>query len=294
MKPALFEYLCAKDKRDALGFLKEYGEDAKILAGGQSLMPLMNMRLSRPEYIIDINRIPELSYINEAEGALKIGAMTRHRDLETSPLIRSRCPIFSDAIRHIGHVQIRTRGTIGGSLAHADPSAEMPGIITLLDGKIRVENLDGERALSPEEFFISYFITSLDPEEMIIEIELPVMPPQMGWSFMEKSMREGDLAIAGTGVTLEIEDDNETCMAAKVVFIGVDERPVRGSVIEEYLPGRPVNELTVEKAGELVKDVIDPESDIHASAEYRHHISKVLFKRALMEAKRRAEARAKI
>ncbi len=257
-------------------------------------MPLVNMRLSRPAYIIDINKIAELSYIKEGEGTLKIGSLTRHRELETSQLVKSRCPILSEAIRHIGHIQIRNRGTIGGSIAHADPAAEIPGIITLLDGKIRVENRDGEREISPEEFFLSYFITSLDPEEIIVEIELPVMLPNMGWSFMEQSMRPGDLATAGTGVTVELQDDYETCAAVKVVFIGVDAMPVRGTVIEECLVGKPMNDLSVEKTGELVEGVVNPESDIHASVEYRLHISKVLLKRALLEAKRRARERTKL
>ena len=294
MKPAPFDYLFAKNTREALSFLKEHGDSAKILAGGQSLMPLINMRLSRPAYIIDINKIAELSYIKEGEGTLKIGSLTRHRELETSQLVKSRCPILSEAIRHIGHIQIRNQGTIGGSIAHADPAAEIPGIITLLDGKIRVENRDGEREISPEEFFLSYFITSLDPEEMIVEIELPVMPPNMGWSFMEQSMRPGDLATAGTGVTVELQDDYETCAAVKVVFIGVDAMPVRGTVIEECLVGKPMNDLSVEKTGELVEGVVNPESDIHASVEYRLHISKVLLKRALLEAKRRARERTKL
>lgn len=293
MKPVSFEYLCARDKKEALGFLQERGGDAKILAGGQSLMPLMNMRLSRPAYLIDINRISELSYIQEGQGSLKIGSLTRHRELETSQLVRSRCPILSEAVRHIGHIQIRTRGTIGGSLAHADPAAELPGIITLLSGRIRVVKWDRARELSPGEFFLSYFITALEPEEMIIEIELPIMPPAMGWSFKEQSMRPGDLALAGTGVTVELKDDYETCRAVKVVFLGVDVMPVRGRIIEEYLVGKPINEDSLGRAGEMVKEVINPESDIHASKEYRVHLAKVLLQRALLEAKGRARERAK-
>ncbi len=292
MKPAPFEYFFAKDIKGALGFLKEHGESAKILAGGQSLTPLMNMRLARPEYIVDINGVPGLSGIQEAGGALKIGSMTRYRELETSHLIRSKCPILAETIRHIGHVQIRTRGTIGGSTAHADPAAEIPGIITLLDGKIRSEKLDGERVLSAEEFFLSYLTTSLDPTEMIMEIELPFMPPKMGWSFMEQSLRQGDFALAGAGVTVELKDDHETCMCARIVFIGVDAKPVRGTLIEEYLLGRPMNDLAIEEAGELVEKIIDPESDIHAGVEYRLNLSKVILKRALVDAKERAQDKA--
>lgn len=292
MKPAPFEYFFAKDIRGALGFLKEHGESAKILAGGQSLMPLMNMRLARPEYIVDINGVPGLSVIQEAGGVLKIGSMTRYRELEASQLVRSKCPILAETIRHIGHVQIRTRGTIGGSTAHADPAAEIPGIIALLGGKIRLEKLDGERALSAEEFFLSYLTTSLDPAEMIMEIELPTMPPKMGWSFMEQSLRRGDFALAGAGVTVELKDDHETCIGARIVFIGVDAKPVRGTLIEEYLFGRPMNDLSIEEAGELVENIIDPESDIHASVEYRLNLSKVILKRALVEARQRAQDKA--
>ncbi|MDP6178696.1 MAG: xanthine dehydrogenase family protein subunit M [Desulfatiglandales bacterium] len=292
MKPAPFEYFFAKDIRDALGSLKEHGESAKVLAGGQSLMPLMNMRLARPEYIVDINRVPGLSGIQEAGGVLKIGSMTRYRELESSQLVRSKCPILAETIRHIGHVQIRTRGTIGGSTAHADPAAEIPGIITLLDGKIKLEKLDGERVLSAEEFFLSYLTTSLDPAEMIIEIELPTMSPKMGWSFMEQSLRRGDFALAGAGVTVELKDDLETCMVARIVFIGVDDKPVRGTLIEECLLGRPMNDLAIEEAGELVENIIDPESDIHAGVEYRLNLSKVILKRALKEAKKRAQEKA--
>lgn len=294
MKPARFEYFYARDLRDALSFLKQHGDRAKILAGGQSLMPLMNMRLARPEYVVDINGVQGLSDLQEVDGALKIGSMARYRDLETSQLVRSRCPILEEAIGHIGHVQIRTRGTIGGSTAHADPAAEIPGIIALLDGRIRVENLEGEKVLTSEEFFLSYLTTSLDPTEMITEIELPTMPPQMGWSFVEQSLRPGDFALAGTGVTVELEDDYETCKGARIVFIGVDDRPVRAKAIEEYLLGKPMNEHDLEKTGELVENVIDPETDIHATVEYRLHISKVLLKRALIEAKRRAQKKAEL
>jgi CO/xanthine dehydrogenase FAD-binding subunit len=152
--------------------------------------------------------------------------------------------------------------------------------------------LDGERVLSAEEFFLSYLTTSLDPAEMIIEIELPTMSPKMGWSFMEQSLRRGDFALAGAGVTVELKDDLETCMVARIVFIGVDDKPVRGTLIEECLLGRPMNDLAIEEAGELVENIIDPESDIHAGVEYRLNLSKVILKRALKEAKKRAQEKA--
>ena len=195
MKPAIFEYFSPKTAEEATDLLAEHGDDAKVLAGGQSLVPLMNMRLARPAIVVDINRIETLAYIREENGLLRLGALTRQRAAEGSSLVAARCPLLRDALRLVGHVQIRNRGTIGGSIAHADPAAELTAVLTALDGEVTARGPRGDRVIAAADLFVTYLTTSLEPRELLVEVCIPALPPGAGWSWMEIARRHGDFAL---------------------------------------------------------------------------------------------------
>ena len=283
MKPSAFEYLAPETVEEAIDLLGRYGEEAKILAGGQSLVPIMNFRLGRPEVLIDINRIKELDYIKEEGDELVIGALTRERDLELSPRVQKRCPLLAKAISFIGHVPIRNRGTIGGSLVHADPSSEIPTATCALDAKMRVVGPSGERILGPEEFFLTYLTTSLEPSEMLVEVRVPAFPEKTGWSFTELSRRSGDFAIVGVASILFMED-GDLCKEARISLGGVASTPVRAEEAEELLSGETMTESLIDKAALEAVEVTDAESDYHASDEYRREMARVFVRRGLREA----------
>jgi CO/xanthine dehydrogenase FAD-binding subunit len=283
MKPAKFEYLCPATLSEAVDYLSEYGEEAKILSGGQSLIPLMNMRLSTPGYLIDLGRLKELQYIREENNEIVIGATTRHIDVEKSPLVKERCPLLHQAIQYVGHLQIRHRGTIGGSIAHADPSAELPCVLSALRGTIVIASSDGEQEVSPEEFFLTYLLTSLEPTEMVKEVRFPCLSPTSGYAFVEKARRHGDFGMVEVAAVLDFDDEG-TISFARLSLGGANPVPCVPEEIEEFLIGKkPTGELFHE-ASENVKEFIDPESDIHGSADYRRHLASVLTKRALTTA----------
>jgi carbon-monoxide dehydrogenase medium subunit len=259
VKPARFEYCCPRTVDEAVDLLAQYGDEAKVLAGGQSLVPLMNMRLARPPVIIDINRIDALGYLREERGALRIGALTRQRVAERSPLVGERCPLLRDALRLVGHVQIRNRGTIGGSVAHADPAAELTAILVALDGEVVAQSASGTRTIAAPDLFVTYLTTSLEPREMIVEVRIPALPRGAGWSWMEISRRHGDFALAGVGVVLAVRRGE--IREARLGLTGVGATPVR----------------------------VTPDGDIHASGEYRKHVAGVLTQRALREALSRVQ-----
>ncbi|MFQ5519759.1 MAG: FAD binding domain-containing protein [Candidatus Methylomirabilia bacterium] len=285
MKPAQFAYHDPTSVEEALDLLRRYGGEAKVLAGGQSLMPLVNFRLSRPAALVDINRVQALVYLREADGQLRIGALTRQRAIEFSPLVRERLPLLADATTLVGHLPIRSRGTIGGSLAHADPSAEYPAVVTALDGELVVRGLSGERVFRPAEFFVSYMTTALGPEEMLVEVRLPVAPPWSGWAFEEFSRRHGDFAIVGIAALLVAE--GARCRVARLAAAGAGPTPIRLRGAEEILEGEGLSERSIEAAAARAAELVEPDGDIHASAEYRRHLTRVLSRRAL----RRAAAR---
>ncbi len=283
MKPSAFEYFAPNTVEEALDLLERYGDEAKILAGGQSLIPIMNFRLGRPEVLIDINRIKELDYIREEGDELVIGALTRERDLELSPLVQEKCPILSKAISFIGHVPIRNRGTIGGSLVHADPSSEIPTTICGLDAEMRMVGPSGERTLKPEEFFLTYLTTSLDPSEILVEVRIPTLPQSAGWSFTELSRRSGDFAIVAVASILFM-GDGDLCEEARISLGGVAPTPVRAEEAEELLSGQKITETLIEKMGQEAVDATDAEPDYHASAEYRRDMARVFVQKGLREA----------
>lgn len=283
MKPVSFEYFDPVSKAEVVELLERYGDEAKIIAGGQSLVPMMNFRLARPGVLIDINRVEGLSYIREEGDELVIGALTREKDLEFSPLVKEKCPVLAKAVSLIGHTPIRARGTIGGSLVHADPSAEIPTAICGLEGSMKVDGPSGERTMGPEEFFLTYLTTSLDPSEILVEIRVPTLPRGTGWSFVELSRRSGDFAIVAVSSILFMEEGGK-CREARISLGGVAPTPVRASEAEEILSGQIISDELLEKAGEAAAESTDPDSDYHASAEYRREMAKVFVRRGLKEA----------
>jgi carbon-monoxide dehydrogenase medium subunit len=272
---------------EALDQLARHGDEAKVLAGGQSLVPLMNMRLARPAVIIDINRIDALGYLREDNGVLRVGALTRQRAAERSPLVAERCPLLRDALHLVGHVQIRNRGTIGGTIAHADPAAELTAILAALDGEVTVRSARGTRVIAAPDLFISYLTTSLDPRELLVEVRIPALPRDAGWSWMELARRHGDFALAGVGIVLAAR--RGVVAEARIGLIGVGPTPVRAAQAERVLIGQTPSEALWAEAAEAVRAAVTPDGDIHASAEYRKHVSGVLAQRALREAYSRAK-----
>jgi aerobic carbon-monoxide dehydrogenase medium subunit len=283
MKPAKFEYHAPRSVDEALALLGRYAGDAKVLAGGQSLMPLLNFRLSRPAALIDLNRIPELAFIRADNGTLTLGAMTRQRAIEFSPVVRARVPLLSDATRLVGHLPIRSRGTIGGSLAHADPSAEYPAVLTALEGTVVTRSASGTRRLTAGELFQTYLTTSLGPEEILVEVNMPSMPTGAGHAFEEFSRRHGDFAIVG--IAAMVVPDGERCRTARLATAGAGPVPIRLRAAEEILERDGLGDAAVDASARRAAELVEPDADIHASAEYRRHLTGVLTARALRRAR---------
>jgi aerobic carbon-monoxide dehydrogenase medium subunit len=289
MKPASFEYESPTTVVEALSLLQQHGEDAKILAGGQSLVPLLNLRLARPGYLIDINRVKELDYIRSVNGGLAIGAMTRQRAVERSKVVASKCALLREAVLAMSHPQIRNRGTIGGSLAHADPSAELPAVMVALDAQMTAVGPQGKRAIPAEEFFVAYLTTALEPGELLTEVSLPAWPARTGWSFLEVSRQRGDFALVGVAVILTLDPSKKVCQGARIVLTGVGGAPVRRPEAEQMLVGKEPSEALFEKVGLAAAKGLEPDSDIHASAEYRKSVASVVVQRALRKALERVK-----
>ena len=290
MKPPRFDYLLPRSLDEALSMLAEHGEEAKVLAGGQSLVPLLNFRLVRPTYLVDLNDIPGLDGIRLDHDRLALGAMTRQRAAETSALVRERCPLLAEAMPQIGHVQIRNRGTIGGSLAHADPAGELPAVLAALDGELVLKSRRGERRLTPQEFFVGYLTTAAAPDELLVEARVPVTPPRTGTAFMEVSRRHGDFALVGVAATLTV-DPGGVCTACAIAVTGVGPTPVVAREAARALVGvKPTADVYAE-VGRRVSSALEPDSDLHASGEYRKHLGGVLTRRALARAAERLDGR---
>jgi len=288
MKPAPFEYHVPNSIEQALELIREHGDEAKILAGGQSLVPAMNFRVVQPSVLVDINRVPELGYIREDGGVLRVGAMTRERQLEFDPLIAKRTPLLAEALPFIAHPQIRNRGTIGGSLVNADPAAELPVLMLALDARVKVRKVTGERWIEADDFFVGMFTTALDADEMLVEIELPAMPERTGWSFMEVSPRAGDYALMGVAALATL-DEGGKCRRAKLVYLNAGDGPVNAHEAAGLLEGEMVDEKRIESAaGHASESEITPFGNVHTSPEFQRHLAKVLTKKALTQALRRA------
>jgi aerobic carbon-monoxide dehydrogenase medium subunit len=287
MKPPRFDYLAPSSLEEALSILDRHSEQAKVLAGGQSLVPLLNFRLARPAHLVDLNEIPGLDGVRVHDGRLIIGAMTRQRAVETSALVRAHCPLLAEAMPRIGHVQIRNRGTVGGSLAHADPAAELPAVVAALGGELVLRRAGGERVMKPEQFFVTYFTTAADPTELLVEVRLPAIPPRTGSAFLEVSRRHGDFALVGVAAMVTV-DETGVCTNSALALTGVGPTPVVARDEAGALVGvRPTPEA-FDDVGRRVSTRVHPDSDLHASSEYRQHLAGVLTKRALAQAAGRA------
>jgi aerobic carbon-monoxide dehydrogenase medium subunit len=287
VKPPRFDYLAPAALDEALDLLRDLGEGAKVLAGGQSLVPLLNFRLARPTHLVDLNEVAGLDGIRVDGGHLAIGAMTRQRAVETSALVRERCPLLAEAMPQIGHVQIRNRGTIGGSLVHADPAAELPAVVAALDGELVLQSARGRRVLKPEQFFTAYLTTAVVSDEILVEARVPVTPPRTGSAFLEVSRRHGDFALVGVAATLTV-DGAGICTAAAIALAGVGPGPVVAREAARALVGIEPRATAFEEAGRLVAERVTPDSDLHASSDYRKHLAGVLTRRALVRAAERA------
>jgi len=288
MKPPSFDYAAPKTVDDVIALLKQHEGDAKILAGGQSLMPLLNMRLARPALLVDLARVDGLDQIREIDGSLAIGAMTRQRAVEHSELVRSRYPLLHTAILNIAHPQNRNQGTVGGSLAHADPAAELPAIALAVDAEFHAVGPGGARRIKAADFFVTYLTTALEPTEVLTEVRFPALPPRTGWSFIELARRHGDFALTGVVARLAT-DAGGRCATAQIVLFGVGTTPVRARAAEQILVGEKPSAPLFEHAGQAAGQEIDePLSDVHASADYRRDLARVLTRRALTEAASRA------
>jgi aerobic carbon-monoxide dehydrogenase medium subunit len=281
VKPAPFEYFAPTDIEEVLVLLAQYGDEAKILAGGQSLIPLMNMRLARPRVIIDINGLSELTYTSPgSHGGLAIGALTRQRAVERSSLVQTHNPLLAAAMQYIGHVQIRNRGTIGGSLVHADPAAELPALSLALEAKFVLRSMTGQRVLSAADFFLTYLTTAIEPIELLTEVRLPPWMGHWRWGFQEVCRRDGDFALVGAVAVLQM-DAQTVCQRLHLILFGVGGTPVRLQGAEEMLSGRQVDDRMLNDVAKVVAEVLEPDSDIHASAEYRKEVGGVVARRAL-------------
>ena len=289
MKPAPFEYYAPTSTEEALSLLAKHGYDAKVLAGGQSLIPTMNFRLAQPSILIDLNNISDLFFIRPDEnGGVRLGAMTRHAQVETDPMIAERAPLVAETMPKIGTTQIRNRGTFGGSIAHADPSAELPAVSAALDGSFRLRSQKGERWVQANDFFVSIFTTLLEPDELLVEVALPTLPPRSGWALEEVARRPHDFALVGVAAVVTLDERN-ICQAARIVFLSVGDGPVEALQAAGVLAGQALTSETIRAAAETAASAdIDPGSDIHASADFRRHLAGVLARRALERAYERA------
>ena len=291
MKPAPFKYYAPTTVDEALVRLAEHGWDAKVLAGGQSLIPMMSFRLAQPSVLIDLNNVTELFYIQPAkEGGLRIGAMTRQRQVERDTLVAERAPMIHAAMPKIAYPQIRSRGTLGGSIAHADPSAELPAASVALGGRIRLRSQKrGERWVAADEFFVSLFTTVLEPDELLVEVALPPMPLRSGWSFLEVTRRHHDFALVGVAAMV-ILDSKGQCEGCRLVYFSVGDGPVQAHQAAALLLGQAPTPEAILQAAETASSLdVDPNSDINASAEYRRHLVRIVGQRALTEAFARAQ-----
>ena len=286
MKPPPFKYHRPASAAEAVALMATHRDDAKLLAGGQSLVPLLNFRMLRPGVLVDINRVAEFDFVADHAGGLRIGALTRHHTLEMSPLVRGRFPVLAAAMTHVAHLAIRNRGTIGGSLAHADPAAELPMLALLLDAAIHTSSARGARTHAAGDFFLGPLTTALVPDEMVTEIFFPALPPNTGWGFEEVALRHGDFAIAAAAATMTLS--GATITGVRVAVMGVDATPLRLREVEAMLLDQRFAPELVAAAAQQARDTVQPNSDLRGSADFRRHLVAVLTERVLNAAWRSA------
>ncbi len=288
MKPPPVKYQRASDSEEAVDLLSEHGYEAKLLAGGQSLVPLMSYRLVQPGVLIDLNPATDLDHVGEDNGHLVIGSMTRQRTVETSALVRDRLPVLAEALRHVGHATIRNRGTIGGSLAHADPAAELPVALLALDGKVVVQGSAGTRTIAAGDLFVGPMTTALEPTEILTSVRIPRPDAGTGASIVELARRHGDFAIV-IAMALVHLDGNGRCDMVRIALGGVEGAPARMEAAESGLLDAEPSGAAIEAAADAVAAGVDPIGDIHASESYRRDMTRVFVKRALAQAVEKAK-----
>jgi CO/xanthine dehydrogenase FAD-binding subunit len=287
MKPPKFDYIRANTIEEAVQALADANGDGKIIAGGQSLVPMLNFRLLSPSVLIDIKRIPGLDFVEEQpDGGLRVGALTRHHTMETSPVVKRLFPVVNAAMAHVAHLAIRNRGTIGGSLTHADPAAELPLMAVLLDATIKTASPSGGREIEAQDFFVAALTPAVEEDELVIEINFPALPQQTGWAFEEVARRSGDFALAAVGIVLKASAGRATF--ARIGVMGVGDTPMRMHDAEAVILDRDFNEDTLNAVVQAVRDAVEPNTDLHASGDYRRHLVGVLVRRAVETAWRRA------
>jgi carbon-monoxide dehydrogenase medium subunit len=288
MKPAPFKYIAATSLAQALGLKAEHGDEAKFLAGGQSLIPTMNFRLARPAILIDINGVDELAGIRpDSGGGARIGALTRYHQMQRNTELTGDFPLLGEALPYIAHPQIRNRGTIGGNLSHADPASELPAIMVALKARFRIQAASGERRIAASDFFVGGLTTDLAAEEMLVEIELPARKPRTGSCFMEIARRRGDFAIVGVAAMVTL-DASDQCSDVRLAYCGVGETPVDASDAAGLLVSHGVTEQAAAEVAEAIQQAIEPAGSVHATADYQRHVAGVLTERAVLTANQRA------
>jgi CO/xanthine dehydrogenase FAD-binding subunit len=289
MKPPAFDYLAPETLDEALEAVAEHGWDAKVLAGGQSLVPLLNFRLAQPGVLVDLNRIEGLDYVRpRGDGGLSIGCMTRQRTLERDPRVVEAAPLLAEAIPYIAHPQIRNRSTVGGSLAHADPAAEWPVVAVTLGAELLMRKAGEERRVAAKDFFVGLMTTDLAPDEILVEVTLPPKAARTGWSFQEVARRHGDYATAGVAVLLEL-DEGDRCASARLVYLSAGETPVAVRRAAEILENDGLSDENIRAAAAVAaREEIEPTDDIHATVAFKRHLAEVVTRRALFRARERA------
>jgi aerobic carbon-monoxide dehydrogenase medium subunit len=291
VKPAAFKYAAPSSVDEALALLGQAPDETSLLAGGQSLMPLLNMRMAQPRVVVDLNRVEGLDAIERTpDGRLRLGAMVRQRRLETEPAVREQLPLLADAAGYIAHVAIRTRGTVGGSLAHADPAAELPATVAALEGRLLVRSLRGTRAVPAAEFFLGPLTSAIEPGEMLVAVEVDPPPTGAGWSLQEIARTHGAFALAGVAALLHVGGDGRIDRV-RLALLGVGSVPYVPEWLDEMALGEPADELLFRRIGERVRDEVAPFDDVHATAEYRKRVAAVLTARALAGAAARSNGR---
>lgn len=282
MKPPPFDYYAADCIEAAVQALADTVGAGKIIAGGQSLMPMLNFRLLRPSILIDINRIPDLSYVRDDGDEIRIGPLTRHRILETSDVIAKQFPVLHEAMGYVAHLAIRNRGTIGGSLSHADPAAELPMMSLLLDARLEVQSPSGRRTIEARDFFLGALTTALEDGDMLVEVRLPKLPEGAGWAFKEVARRSGDFALASVAVIMK--SDGDTISELRIGMMGVGETPMRATAAENILMGQRYSEAAMVATVDAIRAAVEPNTDLHASSDYRRHLVGILAQQALAKA----------
>jgi CO/xanthine dehydrogenase FAD-binding subunit len=286
VKPPAFEYAAPTDIGEVLALLEQHGDDSKVLAGGQSLVPLLNFRLAAPAVLVDINGVGSLSHIRRRDGALHIGALTRQATAEGSPLVAEHWPLLVEALEHVAHPQIRNRGTVGGSLAHADATAELPVACAALDARFHIRSSRGSRSVGWQDFFVTHLTTALAADELLVEVELPALPPNAGWAFTEYARRHGDFALGGAAVI--VARDGDVCREARIALLGASDKPVRCTAAERALVGARIDAATAAEAARLAVAGVAPTGDLHGSTDYRREVIAAMVRRGVLQAGERS------